>query len=263
MLITKADKEDFQKNIQEALRAPFSGWDFTYINKYGGKPEFTCPWNYEKKVRELIKKSNSLLDIGTGGGEFLSALKPFPKKVIATEAYKPNLKVAKDKLNPLGIEVVKVEAGIQESSPLPLDDNTFDLVIDRHECYESKEIYRILNSGGYFITQQGGNKDLERLVTIFGSLINTPEDFIWDLQNAVKYLDKAGLKIIEQRTHIANTRFYDIRVVVYFIKILEWLFPYFNVNLYKKRLENIYYLIKRDGFFEDVCHRFFIIAQKL
>jgi len=65
-----------------------------------------------------------------------------------------------------------------------------------------------------------------------------------------------------KRETTTHTRFYDIRVVVYFLKIIEWNFPDFDVDRNYKQLENIFCLIKRDAFFEDICHRFFIVAQK-
>jgi SAM-dependent methyltransferase len=262
MLISKKEIDDLKKKIQEAFDAAFSGWDFSYTEQYGGKPEFPCPWDYEKTLSPYIQRSKSLLDLGTGGGEFLSTLKSLPQKVIATEGYKPNVHLAKKRLRPLGIDVVEVTDGIQESAHLPFDDNSFDLIINRHESYESRELYRILKPSGIFITQQVGSRDLERLVTICGSLTRQPETFIWNVHNAVTFLNEAGMCIIEQKDHITSTRFYDIRVVVYFMKILVWHFPDFHPELYEKQLENIYFLIKRDGFFEDICHRFFIIAKK-
>ncbi len=70
-----------------------------------------------------------MLDMGTGGGEFLSSLAPFPPYTCATEAYPPNVPIAKARLEPLGIEVFQ----ISEDNFLPIPDNTLDLVINRHE----------------------------------------------------------------------------------------------------------------------------------
>lgn len=200
--------------------------------------------------------------MGTGGGEFLSSLKPFPKKVIATEAYEPNVKVAQERLIPLGIDVVPIEEGNQENSKLPFNDSFFDLIINRHDFYDSKEIFRILKPNGHFVTQQVGNRDFEKLNTIFGTLIEEDEQFEWKLNTAVKFLINSGLEIIEKKESIANSRFYDIRAIVYFLKVLDWSFPNFSIKKDLSKLENIYVLIKRDGFFEEICHRFFIIARK-
>ena len=120
---------------------------------------------------------------------------------------------------------------------------------------------RLLKPGGYFISQQVGEKDFEKLRTIFGTL-ESAVDFDWDLKTAVTHLKKSGFDIIEKKESIANSRFYDIRSIIYFIKVLEWNFPNFDVKVDKNRITNLYILLKRNGYFEDICHRFFIIAQK-
>ena len=262
MLLSKKEKDDLQKMILEAVDASFSGWDFSWTHQFGGKPEFAAPWNYRETVESHLPAAKSLLDLGTGGGEFLASLQPLPETVKATEAWPPNIDTASIRLNPLGIEVHGVEDGIQERAPLPFSDSSFDLVIDRHESYESAEVFRVLKPGGIFITQQVGCRDIEKLLTMFGSLTDGPDDFDWNLASAAGFLKEAGFTVTEQNEHIANTRFYDIRVVVYFLKVLAWSFPDFDIDLYRKRLANIYALIKRDGYFEDIDHRFFLVAEK-
>ncbi|MCD4669515.1 MAG: class I SAM-dependent methyltransferase [Actinomycetia bacterium] len=261
-MYTSEEREITKNKINEAIKASFSGWDFSYTSKFGGKPEFPVPWNYRRSILELIETSKSMLDMGTGGGEFLSSLSPLPQKIYATESYKPNIQIAKNRLSPLGIEVVEMEEGTQENHQLPFDNVFFDFIINRHEDYDSKELYRILKPSGYFITQQVGCRDLERLRTIFGSLIEDDEIFEWNFKNAGTFLRKAGFEIIEEKESIAYSRFYDIRTVVYFLKIIEWSFPDFSVKKDFSRLENVDILIRKDGYFEDICHRFFIIAKK-
>jgi SAM-dependent methyltransferase len=46
---------------------------------------------------------------------------------------------------------------------LPLADATFDLVINRHESFDAREVQRVLRPGGTFITQQVGAQDLIEL----------------------------------------------------------------------------------------------------
>ena len=125
------------------------------------------------------------------------------------------------------------------------------------------EIYRILKPGGIFITQQVGTRNSERLRTIFGVLDDQETSFDWNLQNARKFLLDAGMEIDEASQSVANQRFYDIRSVVYFLKVIEWEFPHFSLDNDLGRLENIALLIERDGYFEDICHRFFLVARKL
>ncbi len=62
---------------------------------------------YDGRARELLERATSLLDLGTGGGEHLANLGPFPPVAVATESYLPNVSVAADRFAPLGIHVVQ------------------------------------------------------------------------------------------------------------------------------------------------------------
>jgi hypothetical protein len=72
---------------------PFTGWDFSYL--HGRMLEEQPPW--------------SLLDMGTGGGERLLALREhWPPHVAVTEDYPPNVKLVTERLAPLGVRIVEV-----------------------------------------------------------------------------------------------------------------------------------------------------------
>lgn len=68
------DKEELLKLwLHEEEIAHIHGWDFSHINgKYD--EEHDLPWNYEKIVRQYLSPEMKLLDIDTGGGEFLLSL---------------------------------------------------------------------------------------------------------------------------------------------------------------------------------------------
>lgn len=61
----------------EEGEAHIHGWDFSHINgRY--TEETDLPWNYKQIVRFYRKDTDRLLDIDTGGGEFLLSLRhPF------------------------------------------------------------------------------------------------------------------------------------------------------------------------------------------
>ena len=143
------------------------GWDWSYIgDRISMEP---LPWNYKSITIPYIRSSNSMFDMGTGGGELLKTLQPFPKRTFASENYRPNFEIAKASLNKLGVEMISFD----NDSNIPLEDGSFDLVINRHESYSSNEVYRILKSGGYFITQQVGDPDSIKLNELIGD--NTPD----------------------------------------------------------------------------------------
>ena len=83
--------------------------------------------DYKKLAKKLIKNSNSLLDIDTGGGEVLLSLSPLPRKSYATEGYKPNVKIAKNNLKKVGVRVIYADS----AHKLPFKDETFDLAAVR------------------------------------------------------------------------------------------------------------------------------------
>jgi 2-polyprenyl-3-methyl-5-hydroxy-6-metoxy-1,4-benzoquinol methylase len=91
------DDELFGYLINEANQK-FEGWDFSYIESTGRMREFPSSWNYRNKVQIRLPGSSSMLDMGTGGGEFLSSLSPLPANTCATEGYEPNIPVARNRL---------------------------------------------------------------------------------------------------------------------------------------------------------------------
>lgn len=110
----------FEQRVSEALQQDFSGWDFSYLAQRW--IESNTSWDYRQKVLAKSKSVASLLDMGTGGGEFLSSLRPLPPYTCATEAYAPNVPIAKARLAPLGVRVFETES----DEMLPFADQRFE-----------------------------------------------------------------------------------------------------------------------------------------
>jgi hypothetical protein len=253
-LPSKDKDELFDFYVKEAEH-PFSGWDFSYIADRKVTAPFT--WSYSSKILPEIRKAESVLDMGTGGGEFFSSLKPLPKISYATESYEPNFPVAKKRLEPLGVRVVKPE----NDETLPFENNFFDLVINRHEYYSEKEVYRVLKNERKFITQQvGGTNDnsLRKLLT----REERGEYADWNVNSAVEKLQAAGFTIMEKDECFPITRYFDIGTIVYYLHAVPWEVPDFTVKKYVKQLEEIHGHIENNGYLEVKSHRFFIKALK-
>ena len=259
MKLSAAERKQFEVYVKQAVEASFQGWDFSYIAQFGGDVEEPHSWSYANTVRHYLADKDAILDMGTGGGEFLASLQPLPPHTYATEAYLPNVPVARTRLEPLGVTVVAVEEGVQENFPLPFEDAFFELIINRHESYDSREVSRVLQPGGVFITQQVGERNNENLRMTFGSI---EDDFTWNVDACQAHLTDAGLRIVDAKEHIGYSRMYDIRTLVYLMKVLPWEFPGFDPARYETQLLNIYLKILEDGCFDATCHRFFMVAQK-
>ncbi|MEX0784072.1 MAG: methyltransferase domain-containing protein [Dehalococcoidia bacterium] len=128
----------------------FTGWDLSLIRARALDPE--PPWDYEARARQLASNANSVLDIGTGGGEVYSRIAAgLPARFHACEEWIVNAHVAPQLLRPIGIDVVHCQTG---EGRLPYRDAAFDLVLARHEAIDPGEVDRILAPGGTFLTQQ-------------------------------------------------------------------------------------------------------------
>ena len=252
---TLTDNELFDYLVGEA-NEKFEGWDFSYLTSTGRMQEFPLRWNYRNEVKMAMREVSSLLDMGTGGGEFLASLGPFPEYTCATEGYEPNIAIARKRLEPLGIRVYRVD----DDEALPFSNETFDLVINRHESYSPQEVKRILKKQGTFITQQVGGLNNKEINEILG--IPKYEYYNWNLETALSKLKEVGLSITEQKEDIIKTRFYDIGALVFYLKAIPWQVPGFTIEKYFERLKEIHAQIQKQGYIDFTCHRFFIIASK-
>jgi hypothetical protein len=90
----------FDELVTEALTAPFSGWDFSWLDRRSWTEPL--PWDYSARVAALARNARTMLDMGTGGGEVLSRLPDRAPRTVATEAWPPNVPLAARRLLPLG-----------------------------------------------------------------------------------------------------------------------------------------------------------------
>ncbi|MFX1476395.1 MAG: class I SAM-dependent methyltransferase [Promethearchaeota archaeon] len=236
---------------------PVSGWNFSYVAVTQRLVTEPLPWSYASNVLPRLQCVESLLDMGTGGGEFLSLLHPFPKHTYATEGYAPNVPIARQRLEPLGVKVIQS----RDDNHLPFADDEFELVINRHECYKPSEVARVLTSHGQFITQQVGEQNNLELNQMLGAKTGSNNKF-WNVVTAVEELKTAGFVILEQQEAFPVTRFYDIGAVVYYLNAVSWQIPGFSVESFAPALRRIHQQIQQQGYLEVPSHRFLIIAYK-
>lgn len=136
---------------QQEEQAPFVGWDFSYLQ--GRMMEEQPPWSYETRTAEVLQGAVSALDMGTGGGERLLKLREhWPVKVVVTEDYPPNVRLARERLSPLGVRVEDV--ALTRDGALPFADAEFDVVLNRQSGFNPAEVARVLMPGGTFLMQQ-------------------------------------------------------------------------------------------------------------
>ena len=243
------------RSWKEEEQASFRGWDFSRLT--GRWENESLPWEYRDVIERFRTNDLDLLDMGTGGGEFLLSLGHPPRRTAVTEGYPPNFRLCLETLAPRGIEVRFVE----EDDHLDFPDARFDLVLNRHESFSAEEIRRVLKPGGLFITQQvgsGNGRDLvARLLPEFAPPF--PEN---DLDHVIPALEREGFAVLEQGEIFPPLRFFDTGAFVYYAKIIEWEFPGFSVDTHLPALMAIDEEIAAKGFLEGTEHRYYLVARK-
>lgn len=255
-------KSLFTYYLEEMKHRDFRGWDFSYLTEVGRMVEAPLPWNLRAYLLSYLLEAETLLDMGTGGGEYLSNLYPLPEKTYATESYGPNIPLARERLEPLGVKVIPLPQ--EESSPyhthLPFDSGYFDLIMNRHEAYDPRELERILKPGGLFITQQVGSLTAMNLIqSLKGSSMSLHN---WSLQSAREELGEDFL-VVDDNWDISYTRFYDIGAILFFLQAIPWLVEDFTLEAYEDGLYQLHLMIQKKGYIDIIKDRFLLLAKKV
>lgn len=240
----------------EEEQAHIHGWDFSHINgRY--EIEKDLPWDYRAVIHEYLNDDARLLDCDTGGGEFLLSLGHPWTVTAATEGYAPNVRLCREKLLLLGIDFKECS----EPSSVPFEDESFDIVINRHGSFNAGELYRLLKKGGVFITEQVGEDNDRDLVEMV--LPGTEKPFPhMNLAEQKRVFEEAGFHILRGEEAYGAIRFYDVGAFVWFAHIIEWEFPGFSVDRCFERLCAMQEEIERNGKIEGTVHRYLIAAGK-
>ena len=250
------DREELIKTWQREERAPFSGWDFSHLE--GRMLEEQPPWSYAARAAELMDAASAVLDMGTGGGERLLALREhWPGKVAVTEDYPPNVKLARERLEPLGVRVV--ELALNRETPMPFGDGEFDLVLNRHSGTNPPEVARILAPGGTFLTQQVHGLYAQDLIAAFYA------EPLWPhatMENKVRRLEGAGLTILDAREWTGKFTFADVGAIVYYLKAIPWVVDGFSVETHLAHLLALQERLERGEGLVFEARKYLVEARK-
>ena len=251
----KTNKLIEQWKVEESI-AHIHGWDFSHIEgRYAEQDDL--PWDYRAVIGEYLRPEMSLLDIDTGGGEFLLSLNHPYENTAAMENYLHNVELCKKVLLPLGIDFRSGDG----KEKLPFDDGSFDMVINRHGDFNAEEICRILKPDGLFITQQVGAENDRELVSLLcgGMELPFPEQY---LTIASRKFEEAGFQILRGEECFRPIQFFDVGALVWFARIIQWEFPDFSVDTHLENLLKAQKILEEHGSVDGSIHRFLLVAKK-
>ncbi|MBR6573762.1 MAG: GNAT family N-acetyltransferase [Clostridia bacterium] len=242
--------------LAEEAIAHIHGWDFSHLEGRW-EDEETLPWDYRTEVLAALRPDSRILDMDTGGGEFLLSLNHPHHLTAAIENYPPNVELCRETLLPLGIDFQAAAA----DGPLPFPDDSFDLVLNRHGSFDPKEVFRVLKPGGLFLTQQVGEDNDRELVELVLPGLKKPYGG-WSMAPVAGSLTDAGFALEKQDEAFTPLRFFDTGALVWFARIIEWEFPGFSVERCFDRLLEVEQTIAQKGQVSGRAHRFLLKARK-
>ena len=233
-----------------------SGWEFSHLeNRYEVSP---LPWDYRERVREFLRPGVRLLDMGTGGGELLLTLRHPYELTSVTEGWAPNVELCRKRLEPLGITVREYDS--ERGGSMPFDDDSFDLVLNRHESYDLAEVRRVLKKNGFFLTQQvGGENNLPLIQQLCSGF---PGNYVgFNLENELPKFRNAGFRVMRSDQAYLEGRFLDVGALVFQASVTPWEFPGFSVDNCQEVLFRFQDMVEKQGFVPTLEHRFLIVAK--
>lgn len=181
-------------------------------------------WDYPALARDLVQRSRgAVLDIGTGTGDFFAGLGPLPTASSAT-AIGPAFLTARRRLEPLGVDVRRVEPSWTGDVLLPFFDGQFTTVLSRFGTIDPDEVGRVVEPGGTFLTEQIDTRDgfaLNKALRV--PLGWDPDSVTIDVLS--DGLVASGLEIVEAVEHAGTRTFKDLSSVLWYLRVAAWQVP--------------------------------------
>ena len=140
------------------------GWDFSGMNVLV-QP---VPWDYREVVLRYLRPSDVVLDVGTGAGERLRDLAPSFDYGLGIDADPEMVRLARE--GPAAGNLSFRVCSERLESVL----ETFDVILDRHAPFDLAAIAVHLRPGGYFITQQVGERNMACVKAALGQPAGPP-----------------------------------------------------------------------------------------
>jgi SAM-dependent methyltransferase len=149
------------KNFYDRI-GKFNGWDFTKVKCISEGVK----WNFYSEVSRRCRKSDILLDIGTGGGEALLSIAEFALLLVGIDNSAGMIQAANDNLKKSKKSNVRIFQMDAEKIDFP--ENFFNVVSNRHSSFNAIEAARVLANDGLFYTQQVSEDDKFNIKQAFG-----------------------------------------------------------------------------------------------
>lgn len=184
------------------------GWDFSRM----ATERDPVPWDYSEVVARFLRPTDTVLDIGTGGGERLLGLSGLYRSAVGVDPDLDMIQVART--NAKNHTNVQFEVASAERLA-PLGDQTFDVVLTRQAPIHVPELDRHTKPGGYFINQGIGARNMANIRQAF----NTGSETLYAAEHRSNLAEFS-----QRRWRLVATGEYDVRYWVHDVPSLIFWF---------------------------------------
>lgn len=146
---------------------------FSYVSKYDSSnlrgiddPDMPRPWDLTNEIIRTAGNHKKLLDIGCGTAFKLIPLSLHFSEITGIDVSQDMINAATALVNKNNIFNIKLIHA--DSSKLPFDDNTYDVITCMLSRWDINEIVRVLKPNGAVIVEHIGCEDKKDFKIIFG-----------------------------------------------------------------------------------------------
>lgn len=197
-----------QRELDELLACvqPRVGWDFSRMNTLRAP----VPWEYNEVVARYLQPSDDVLDIGTGGGERFASMAGLFRRGLGVDIDPEMVRLAALNYSGRNLDFRVCSARLEGIAA------TFPVIINRHVRLDLAAVSEHLRPGGYFITQQVGERNMACIRAALGQQPGSAEI-------SAKALTDVGLRVIAFLEYDVEYVVRDIESLVFWLTALDML----------------------------------------
>jgi len=189
-----------------------NGWDFSKVKCLSDEKQ----WNLYEEAVKICKKSDLLLDIGTGGGEAILEMAESALLLVGIDQSASMIEAAAKNCNLAGKPNVRFL--LMDAEKLNFPTHFFNIVSCRHSPFYAREVAKVLAEDGVFLTQQVGENDKLNLKEAFGrgQANGTPAGTL--LQQYISELRDAGFADIQSFEYQVTEYYQTAEDLIFLLK---------------------------------------------